>query len=671
MKQSEVPPESELNGIAELAWQYEADLEYQRNVLKHIIDVGASLRLGMDTEMLLKRVCVAACDAMRFRHAALYLHDDEGNFHVYATMGVSVAQEEYLHQHPLPEAVVAQLISEEFRMSDSYFIPANAPLWNDEYIASFFVVVDDSAEPRLDSPLSLVSLDVQWDPADLMIVPLISGDDMLLGFLTPDAPIDGLRPTEETMALFELFANQAAVVIEGARLYEKARRSSEERAALIEIGRALSAPEAIGDPQRIYQTIYEQVRRMMPTDAFFISRYSRANDKLTIDYLIDEGKVYPGSEYAIEPWMRQILLEGGLFSTPQQYSEFIGRDSSEHIISGDRISESLLFVPIRYGEEVIGALSAQSYQMHAYTQHHREVLAEIAVQAGIAITSERLYSELRQALLLAQESERLKNHFLMTASHELRTPLTAVQGYLELLGDFSHSLDDASKAHFLNNARRACEELVLLLGNVMDASRVDQDRVTLTFTSVRLAQTVQVIIEILEPIVAREKRVVELKIADDLIVWVDDLRLRQILLNLVGNALKYAPPPTGIAISAERVSWEELLERITLRDQQLVHPASGHFVVIAVRDWGPGVALEDQPKLFTKFMRLSGAINSLQRGAGLGLYLCRQLAEAMGGYIWMESKGIDGEGSTFFVALPCASLVDTRETTVLLSDWSC
>lgn len=653
VKQYEVPQESDLDDLPESVQQYEAHLEYQGNVLKHIIDVGASLRLGMDIDTLLKRVCVAACNAPRFRHAALYLHDNAGYFRMLATMGVSAAEEEYLQQHPIPEALVAQLINEEYRISDSYFIPAEAPLWKDEYIASFFIVVDDNAEPpALPSPL-LSSTGTQWDPGDLLVVPLVSGNNTLLGFLTPDAPLDGLRPTAETMSLFELFANQAAVVIEGARLYEEARRSSEERAALIEIGRALSTPDALRDLQTVYQTIYEQVRRMMPADAFFVSRYTRANDKLTMDYLIDEGKIYPGFDYGdIEPWVRQLLLEGGLFSTPQQYSDFIGKDSSEDIISGERISESLLFVPISYGEEVIGMLSAHSYQAHAYTQRHRETLIEIGVQAGIAITNARMYTELREALKQAQESERLKNHFLMTASHELRTPLTAVQGYLELLGDFGHALDDDSKGRFLGNARRACEELVLLLGNVMDASRVDQDRVMLTFTSVRVAQAVQSIVEILEPIVAREERTVELKIVDNLNIWVDDLRLRQILLNLVGNALKYAPPPTGIAISAESVGWDELLRRVSSIDQPPPLPASGQFVIVAIRDWGPGVALEDQPRLFTKFMRLTGAINSLQRGAGLGLYLCRQLTEAMGGHIWMESKGIDGEGATFLVALP-------------------
>jgi signal transduction histidine kinase len=130
------------------------------------------------------------------------------------------------------------------------------------------------------------------------------------------------------------------------------------------------------------------------------------------------------------------------------------------------------------------------------------------------------------------------------------------------------------------------------------------------------------------------------------------LRLRQILLNLVGNALKYTPESSSIAVSAESLDCAELHRRTTTINGQVPAPASGQFVVIAIRDWGQGINLEDQPRLFSKFVRLSEAINSMQRGAGLGLYLCRQLTEAMQGHIWMESEGVDGEGSTFYVALP-------------------
>ncbi|HLX41456.1 MAG TPA: ATP-binding protein [Ktedonobacteraceae bacterium] len=637
--------------------QTQNNLEYQREILKHITNIGSSLRLQMDTQTLLKRVSVAVCEALHFRYSALYLLDDAGYFHVQATSGINDEQEAYLHERPVPADVVAELIDERYRFSESYFIPAEAPLWENEYILSFFMVVEENAPPRPFMPSSLPPSQ-NWDQNDLLVVPLISADNTLLGFLTPDAPVDGLRPTLETMALLELFVNQAAVVIEGTRMYEAAHRNSEERRALIEVGRALSSPDALHDLQTVYRAIHEQVRRVMPTDAFLISRYSSAMNNMIMDYLIDEGNEYAPREcIATRPQTRDFLYHaevGLIFSTTQEYAAYNSDDPVEpvSVVGSGRLSQSLLFVPVRYAGEPIGMLSAQSYLPHAYTLRHLEMLKEIGVQAGIAITNARLNTELREALQQAQESERLKNHFLMTASHELRTPLTSIQGYLELLNSFGSMLDEETKSRFINNARRACEELVLLLGNVMDTSRVDQDKVSLHLGSVQVLKAVQLILEILEPTITREGRKVELQIADDLYVWADDLRLRQILLNVVSNALKYTPHATNILISATIINHAEVSKRIEVAHCQDVETRSGQFILITIHDWGAGISLKDQVYLFTKFMRLEKAINSIQRGAGLGLYLCRQLTEAMGGQIWVESQGIPGQGSSFLFALP-------------------
>lgn len=637
--------------------QVEVNQEYQRDILKYIIDIGSSLRLTMDTDILLKRVAEAACRALGFRVSALYLADDSGYFHAAAMSGTTLEDDTYLIQHPLPKEIVELLINDSYRISSSYFLPAESPIWKDGYLNSFFVTSGNAVAPSLLHVQKNIPLRDIWHPEDMLIVPLMSGENTLLGFLTPDMPLNDLRPTTETLAFLELFANQAAVVIEGARLYEEARRVGEERAALVEIGRVLSAPEALRDLQTVYQTIYGQVRRVMPADAFFITRYYPSTDKLFIDFLIDEGVLYPPQEYGVFPeTTRRLLFEeevGYLFSTSQAYAAFTQNDfpQRQDLIGGERPSESLIFSPIRHGEEVLGLLSAQSYQQYAYTKGHLELLKEIGVQAGIAITNARLNIELRDALKQAQESERLKNHFLMTASHELRTPLTAVQGYLELLGTFNDVIDDVSKNRFISNARRACEELVLLLGNVMDTSRIDQDRVAMNLSSVLLSSAVQLILEILEPNIAREERSVEVDVPENLSVLVDELRLRQILLNLIGNALKYTPVSSKLAISAKYIDKDELNCRLASASQADFESDAPTFAVIAIRDWGPGIQVEDQVRLFTKFMRLDSAINSIQRGAGLGLYLCRQLTEAMGGRIWVESTGIPGEGTTFFVAL--------------------
>lgn len=643
--------------------QQAPNLEYQREILQYITDIGASLRLQMDTDTLLKRVSEATCHALHFRHSALYLSDGSGYFRVRAVSGVNEELEVYLNEHPLPDAVVECLLDTRYSMSNSYFIPAEAELWLDELVASYFVIVEEDGSGYSPTSVPEPAPDIPpqtWRTEDLLVVPLRDGDGNLLGFLTPDAPENDLRPTAQTLAFLELFANQAAVVIEGAHLYEEARSSSEERAVLIEIGRALSSPDALRDPQSVYQTIYEQVRRIMPADAFFVSRYNKDPEELVMDYLVDDGVVYAPVPYeAFRQQTRDFLYHnhvGLSFSSAAEYDAYITGEeaftgSEDDVFGNGQLSQSLLFVPIRYGAEPIGLLSVQSYCSHAYSRRHLELLREVGVQAGIAITNARLNAELREALKQAQESERVKNHFLMTASHELRTPLTAIQGYLELLDGFYPSLDDEARMRFVANARRACDELVLLLSNVMDTSRIDQDKVSLTAGAVPVIQVVQVILEIMEPTLARERRPVDVQVDEHLSVWVDDLRLRQVLLNIVGNAMKYSPPGTKLAISAESVSGEDLNKRLLSAQHPALEP-SGSYSIIAVRDWGPGISQEDQSRLFTKFMRLDGAINSTQRGAGLGLYLCRQLIEAMGGAIWAESAGIAGEGSTFFMALP-------------------
>jgi len=667
VKHNENPPVSLVSDMPEAVQDGETHLEYQRRVLKYITEFGSSLRLDMDIDTLLKRVSEATCKALGYRYSVLYLSDGIGYFRARATSGCSAEGDEYLRQHPVPDIVVAKLISEEYRISESYFIPAEAPIWKDSYINSFFVVADEYREAPTGCGEIQDSPGLYWDPEDMLVVPLISGDNILLGFLTPDAPLDGLRPRDEIMSVLELFANQAAVVIEGAHLYEEARRNVEERAALIEIGRVLSAPDALRDLETVYQTIYEQVKRVMPADAFFVTRYYSSTNTLTMDYLIDEGVRYPGFEYTYFPFnMKKLLYEeklGYIFSTAEEYTLFVDEQTpevEEDLFGSMRPSQSLLFAPIHYGEGTIGFLSAHSYEPHAYTRRHLVMLKEISIQAGIAITNARLNSELREALKQAQESEQLKNHFLMTASHELRTPLTAIQGYLELLAAFDEVLDEEAKQRFLTNARRACEELVLLLGNVMDTSRIDQDRVSLNPGPVQVVDAVQLILEILEPTIAREDRLVLVRIPDELYVWVDDLRLRQILLNLVGNALKYTPVRTKIEITAEDMDVDTLSERLLTVQGHNFETEADQFVVIAIRDWGWGIRAVDQARLFTKFMRLDSALNSTQRGAGLGLYLCRQLTEAMGGYIWVESKGMAGEGSTFVIALPRYAKDDER-----------
>ena len=261
-----------------------------------------------------------------------------------------------------------------------------------------------------------------------------------------------------------------------------------------------------------------------------------------------------------------------------------------------------------------------------------------AQQETIVIERTQLYEDLRKAHQRLQELDKLKDQFMITASHELRTPLTAVQGYLELLVHFGNTVAIEQQREFLLKAQHACEELVLLLNNVMDASRLEIDAGIRPahLECVPVLEEVQKVIALIEPQLTHEHRKVWINIPASLKVRADPVRFRQVLLNLSVNALKYSSPTTPITFTARIVKY----------------PAPG--VIVSVIDKGKGISEQDQDRLFQRFVRLEQDLNSSVRGSGLGLYISYRLVEAMDGKIWVESKGVPGEGSQFNVQLPMA-----------------
>ena len=254
--------------------------------------------------------------------------------------------------------------------------------------------------------------------------------------------------------------------------------------------------------------------------------------------------------------------------------------------------------------------------------------------------TEQLYQELQAAYQHLLELDQLKDQFLMTVSHELRTPLTSVQGYLALMGQFHDQLPPEKHREYLEKAQRSCEVLVMLLSNIMDASRLEVDAgiCPAQLERVPVQDMILSVMNLIEPRVTQEQRVVHFHVPPHLFVRADTGCLRQVLLNISMNALKYSPPRTPIAFSAQ------------------IATESNSDLVISVTDKGKGIAPEDQARVFQRFVRLERDRHSSIRGSGLGLYISYRLIEAMGGKIRIESKGIPGEGTTFHIQLPMAEV---------------
>lgn len=234
----------------------------------------------------------------------------------------------------------------------------------------------------------------------------------------------------------------------------------------------------------------------------------------------------------------------------------------------------------------------------------------------------------------------LKDQFLLNVNHELRTPLTEIHGYLDLLAEYRGQLDETLQNTFIDHAVHGSEELLQLVSNVLDAIRGDTFRKEAQYEELSMAQMVNEVIALFEPNKQRDYDL-QAHIVESVIVRADRQFLHQILVNLLSNAFKYTPRGTTITISAEPFV-------PTFENGTQETPSK---VLVCISDAGPGIPPEDIPLLFGKFVRLKRDMVGSVRGTGLGLYICKQMVENMGGRIWVESTGIPGEGSRFFFTL--------------------
>ncbi len=224
----------------------------------------------------------------------------------------------------------------------------------------------------------------------------------------------------------------------------------------------------------------------------------------------------------------------------------------------------------------------------------------------------------------------LKDQFLLTVNHELRTPLTALHGYLQLIQDQQQAT--SRQSHFLAQAFQSSEELVTMVNTILDAFDTDTTSLQPHYEELSMKDVVQNVVALFKP-VQWQSHQIDLLIDEQLKIRADQQFLYQILWNLLSNACKYSPPGSTIIVGARSETASE-------------------SICIWVQDAGPGIAPDEIPHLFRKFVRLKRDQAGPIRGMGLGLYISKSLVQAMGGQIWVESSGVAGEGSRFYLTFP-------------------
>jgi signal transduction histidine kinase len=422
-------------------------------------------------------------------------------------------------------------------------------------------------------------------------------------------------------------ARQLAFAIENARLHQETEWRLAEVSALYDLARQISTSL---DVQEVLDAIVWSLKQAVrcracsialldPVDEVLEIRAAAGiDDKWRRDFQLKLGEGIAG----------QVALEGQPLYVPDtlELGDFIFFDPSVR---------SLLTVPLSMQQRVIGTLSVDSDQPHAFSEGDERLLTIAAAQAAVAIEKARLYANLEQrAKHLAQayaelkEADRLKDEVVQNVSHELRTPLTFVKGYVQLLLEGNGGPLAEEQKDYLSIVSEKTDIITGLVSDIMFLQQADRmpgnkTPVSLTKLAWRALRGCAATAE------KAELTLVENLPEDIPPVTGSEGRLLQVFDNLLGNAIKFSPAGGTITVTVED---------------------AGPMVRASVSDQGIGVPKDQQERIFERFYQVNGSARRRFSGAGLGLAIVKRIVETHGGEVWVESE--QGQGSTFHFTVP-------------------
>jgi len=476
--------------------------------------------------------------------------------------------------------------------------------------------------------------------------------DRLLGVIGLDNESTQRPFTQEDRDILTLFAGQAAIAIENARLYDRARRAAREARSLYEVVHSLTT---LLDPREVLHLISVKTAELLGTPHAQVVLWDEETKTLRFGaaYGTEAEKVKP-QVFHLGEGVNGIVAETRKPLLVNDYQRFPKRrpDMTDLV--------AVIGVPLLYRGRLLGVLTSHATQAGTiFTADHLALLTSFANQAAIAIENARLYGEIQEhaATLEArvkertaelEEALRVKVEFLGKMSHELRTPLNFILGFSDLLQQGTGGPLTPKQATYLDRIQGGGRRLLSLVSEVLDIAQLDAGKSRLRLEPVILAPLVQEILGLVQ-IPGSQKR---LKATTALDPWMpfivaDRFKLAQILHSLVGNAVKFTPEGGSIRIITRQA------------------PGAGNggpdgggqplpsadSVELIVEDTGIGIRPENLETVFEAFYQVDGSDTRAQGGAGLGLALVRKLVELHGGWVWAESAG-PGQGSRFVVRLP-------------------
>jgi signal transduction histidine kinase len=292
---------------------------------------------------------------------------------------------------------------------------------------------------------------------------------------------------------------------------------------------------------------------------------------------------------------------------------------------------ALLVAPLLRSDRLVGILVVRRREPGEFPKGTVDLIKTFAAHSVLAVQNARLFSEIDEKSRQLEVESKHKSQFLANMSHELRTPMNAILGYTELILDNIYGEMPEKMRRVMGRIQSNATHLLGLINDVLDLSKIEAGQLTLSIVDYSMKDVVDSVIVAVEPLAAEKRLAFKADVQKNLPVGRgDERRISQVLLNLVGNAIKFTEQG-GVTIRASA--------------------ANGSFTV-AVCDTGLGISAGDQNKIFDEFQQADSSSTRKKGGTGLGLSIAKRIIEVHGGRIWVESEL--GRGSTFSFTLPIA-----------------